>query len=142
VRLLGPDGHLAFWSATHVFPQGGDPFFAELQEVYQQIGEGLPEGAAYPQPGELPDEREEIERSGLFDNVVVLHFDWEVVYDTQGYLRLLDTFSGHIAMKLWQRDHLYSEIRRRLGERADGQLRRGWGAILHIARRLDAPTAP
>ena len=28
------------------------------------------------------------------------------------YLRLLDTFSGHIAMKAWQRDRLYDEIMR------------------------------
>jgi SAM-dependent methyltransferase len=109
----------------------------ELQEVYEEIGEGLPEGAAYLQPSELPDEREEIERSGLFGDVVVRHFDWEVAYDADGYLRLLDTFSGHIAMKPWQRDRLHSEIRHRLGERADGHLRRGWGAVLHVARRLD-----
>jgi hypothetical protein len=60
--------------------------FAELQEVYEEIGEGRPEGAAYWRPGELPDECEEVERSGLFDNVVVRHFDWEVVYDAEGYL--------------------------------------------------------
>jgi SAM-dependent methyltransferase len=138
-ELLVPGGHLAFWSATHVFPPGGDPFFAELQEVYEEIGEGLPEGAGYPQPGDLPDERAEIERSGLFDEVVVRHFDWEVGYAADDYLRLLDTFSGHIAMRPEQRSHLYSEIRRRLGERADGRLRRGWGAVLHVAVRLDEP---
>lgn len=114
-ELLVAGGHLAFWSATHIFPEDSDPFFAELQEVYDEIGEGRPEGAVYPRPGELPDEREEIERSGLFDDVVVRHFDWEVVYDAEGYLGLLDTFSGHITMKPWQRDRLYSEIRRRLG---------------------------
>jgi SAM-dependent methyltransferase len=141
-ELLGPGGHLVFWSATHVFPQGGDPLFAEIQAVYEEIGEGLPEGAGYSQPGELLDKREEIERSGLFNDVVVRHFDWEVVYDADGYLRLLDTFSGHIAMKPWQRDRLYSEIRRRLGKRADGRLHRGWGAVLHVARRLDTPAAP
>lgn len=141
-ELLVPGGHLAFWSATHVFPEDGDPFFAELQEVYEEIGEGRPEGAAYWRPGELPDECEEIERSGLFDNVVVRHFDWEVVYDAEGYLGLLDTFSGHITMKPWQRDRLYSEIRRRLGNRVDGRLRRGWGAVLHVARRRDAPAVP
>jgi SAM-dependent methyltransferase len=138
-ELLRPGGHLALWSASHVFPPGGDPFFAEVQEVYEEIGEGLPEGAAYPQPGELPDVREEIERSGLFGDVVVRHFDWEAVYDADGYLRLLDTFSGHIAMQPWQRDRLYAEIRRRLGERADGRLRRGWGAVLHVARRIGEP---
>jgi hypothetical protein len=48
---------------------------------------------------------------------------------------LLDTFSGHIAMADWQRDRLYGEIRRRLAARPDGQLRRHWGAVLHVARR-------
>ncbi len=137
-RLLRPGGHLAFWSATHVFPEGGDPFFAELQEVYDEIGEGSEEDVIRPRPGELPDEREELERGGLFDDVAVHHFDWEVVYDADGYLRLLETFSGHIAMQPWQRDRLYGEIRRRLAQRPDGRLRRHWGAVLHVARRANA----
>jgi SAM-dependent methyltransferase len=40
-ELLRPGGHLAFWEATHVFPDGGDPFFRELQHVYDEINEGL-----------------------------------------------------------------------------------------------------
>ena len=106
-RLLRPGGHLAIWSATHVFPEGGDPFFAELQEVYEEIGEGVPEDALRPRPGELPDDRDEIERTGLFEDVLVRHFDWEIAYDAEAYLRLLDTFSGHIAMQPWQRERLY-----------------------------------
>jgi SAM-dependent methyltransferase len=141
-ELLRPGGHVAFWGATHVCPEGGDRFFADLQQVYDEIGEGLPEGAAYSRPGELPDQREDIEASGLFEPVLVRHFDWEVTYDADGYLELLDTFSGHIAMEPWQRRRLYSEIRRRLDERADGPLRRGWGAVLHVARRRDLPHAP
>jgi SAM-dependent methyltransferase len=140
--LLRPGGHLAFWSATHVFPDGGDPFFRELQDVYDEIGEGLPLGAAWPRPGELPDDRDEIEATGLYDVVAVRQYDWEVVYDAEGYIELLDTFSGHIAMAPWQRERLYAEIRRRLGERPDGLLRRGWGAVLHVARRRDGPRSP
>ncbi|WP_374455736.1 trans-aconitate 2-methyltransferase [Nocardioides sp.] len=136
-ELLRPRGHLAFWSARHVFPDGGDPIFAELQEVYDEIGEGLPDGAAECRPGELPDQRAEIEASGFFDDVQVRHLDWEVTYDAEGYLALLDTFSGHIAMQPWQRDRLYAEVRRRLAERPDGLLHRGWGAVLHVARRRE-----
>ena len=29
-RLLREDGHLAFWSALHAFPEGFDPFFTEI----------------------------------------------------------------------------------------------------------------
>ncbi len=141
-ELLKPGGYVAFWSATHVFPEGGDPFFTELQAVYDGIGEGLPEGATYFRPGELPDQCEDIEASGLFEPILVRHFDWEVTYDADGYLRLLDTFSGHIAMQPGQRHRLYSEIRRRLEERPDGLLRRGWGAVLHVAQRRDLALAP
>ena len=41
-RLLRPGGHLAFWSARHAFPAGFDRFFAEIQEVYDAIGESHP----------------------------------------------------------------------------------------------------
>ncbi|MGH3139054.1 MAG: SAM-dependent methyltransferase, partial [Gaiellales bacterium] len=103
--------------------------------VYDEIGEGMPEGALWPRPGELPDERAEIEATGLFDVVHVGQYDWEVVYDADRYIDLLETFSGHIAMEPWQRERLYGEIRQRLAARADGLVRRHWGAVLHVARR-------
>ena len=40
LHLLRPGGHLAFWSAMHVFPDSGDSAFRELQDVYEEIGEG------------------------------------------------------------------------------------------------------
>src|SRR5229473_147647 len=113
-ELLRPGGHLAFWGASHVFPADGDPFFGEIQDVYDEIGEGLSAGSAFPRPGELPDGRDEIGASGLFGDIKIRHFDWEVSYDGEGYIRLLETFSGHIAMEQWKRDRLYGEIRRRL----------------------------
>lgn len=131
---LLPGGYLALWEAQHVLPHGGDPFFEEIQEVYDEIGEALPLGTVLPRPRELGDDREEIEASGLFDVVEVRQYDWETVYDADGYIDLLDTFSDHIAMRPWQRDRLYGEIRRRLAARPDGRLRRHWGAVLRIAR--------
>jgi SAM-dependent methyltransferase len=128
-------GHLAFWDAVHVIPYSGDPFFEEIQDVYDEIGESLPPGVPLPRPGELADRRAEIEASGLFEVVDVRQFDWALTYDAEGYITLLDTFSGHIAMEQWQRDRLYGEIRRRLAQRPDGTLRRHWGAVVHIARR-------
>jgi SAM-dependent methyltransferase len=137
-NALRDRGHLAYWGATHVFPDGGDPFFREIQTVYEEIGEGLPPGmpAPYPRPGELADDRAAIERSGFFDQMEIRHFDWEVVYDAEGYIDLLQTFSGHIAMTDAQREHLYGEIRSRLAARPDSRLRRHWGAVLHVARRV------
>jgi len=141
-ELLRPGGHLAFWGASHVFPVDGDTFFGEIQDVYDEIGEGLPAGSAFPRPGELPDMRNEIEASGLFVDTRIRRFDWEVSYDAEGYIRLLETFSGHIAMEQWKRDRLYGEIRGRLARRPGGRLRRHWGAVLHVARRRNSPDGP
>ncbi len=138
-KLLRPGGHLAFWSATHVLPENGDPFFLEIQDVYDEIGEGLPADATRWRPGELPDDQEEVERDGLFEVALVRQFDWQISYDADEYVRLLDTFSGHIAMRAWQRDRLYGEVRRRLSQRSDGRVLRHWGAVLHVARRVDTP---
>ena len=132
-QALEDGGHLAFWSATHVLPYEGDPFFEQIQSVYDEIGEALPGDHVQPRPQELPDQRVEIEASGLFRVIDVSQFDWEVTYDAASYLELLSTFSSHIAMQPWQRERLYGEIGRRLAERADGSLRRHWGAVLHVA---------
>jgi hypothetical protein len=134
-ELLKADGHLAFWEAVHVFPDGGDPFFREIQDVYDEINEGMPPAAGFAKPDELAESTAEIEASGLFTDVTTRLFDWEIRYTAESYIRLLGTFSGHIAMADWQRNRLYGEIRRRLAVRPDGQLRRHWGAMLHVARK-------
>lgn len=108
-------GHLAFWSATHVFPDN-----------------------AWPTPGRLSDSITEIEGSGLFADAVALQFDWEVVYGQDAYIDLLNTFSGHVATTQEQRDTLYRAIRERIAQRAVPEIARHWAAVLHIARRLDA----
>ncbi len=133
--VLEPHGYLALWGAGHVIPYDGDPFFEELQVIYDEIGESLPPDAVLPRPRELDDDRDDIEANGLFEVIEVKQYDWETVYDAEGYIDLLNTFSGHIAMQDWQRDRLYSEIRRRLAARPDGRVRRHWGGVLQVARR-------
>jgi SAM-dependent methyltransferase len=130
---LREGGHLAFWSATHVIPEtDGDPFFEQIQRVYDSIGEGFPEGMQSPRPGKLPDWREQIANTGLFDVVAIQQYDWESEYTAEEYIALLKTFSGHIAMAGWQRERLFGETRRLLGDR---KVRRGWGSVLLVARR-------
>jgi SAM-dependent methyltransferase len=136
-QALRPGGHLALWGQGHVFPDGGDPFFREIQDVYAEIGEGLPPGTPWPRPGELTDDRAEIEASGLFEVIAVRQYDWERVYRAEEYIELLSTFSGHLTMAEWQRERLFSEIRRRLAQRPDRSVRRHWGAVLHVARRRE-----
>lgn len=134
--LLRPGGHLAFWGAQHAFPADCDPFFLEIQEVYDAIGERHRGEWPPPPPEEAPDEAAEIEASGLFGHVSVRRYLWETEYTADEYLALLSTFSGHIAMDAAKREYLYSEIRRRIEQRPDRSVRRHWSAILHVARRM------
>jgi SAM-dependent methyltransferase len=143
-QALHPGGHLAIWGAGHVFPEGGDPFFSEIQDVYDEIGEGLPPGSPQPQPqpGEQPDDRADIEASGLFEVTAVRHYDWERAYSAEEYIELLSTFSGHLAMADWKRERLHTEIRRRLALRRDHSVRRHWGAVLQVAGRRERFSGP
>ena len=134
---LRPGGHLAFWNAQHVLPPDGDPIFEELQPVYAEVGEGLPGDSYRIRPDQLPDYATEITGSGLFTDVRVGRFDWEIKYTAEEYIALLDTFSNHITMGQAKRDRLYAVIRRLLAERPDGRLRRHWGVVLHVARRSE-----
>ena len=134
-QALVDGGHLAFWSAQHVFPEDGDSFFKNMQAVYEEIDEGLPRDANWPAPGELTDQAQEIQDSGLFELKLVQHFDWQTQYDAEGYIQLLNTFSGHIAMAPWKRARLFHAIRERLASRTNPTVRRHWGCVLHIAKK-------
>jgi SAM-dependent methyltransferase len=135
-ELLRPGGHLAFWSARHAFPADADPFFTEIQEVYEAIGAGT-ETWPPPSPDEVPDDASEVEATGLFEPIHVGRYVWETVYTADTYISLLDTFSGHIAMDEAKRERLYREIRARIARRENPTVRRHWLAILHVARRAD-----
>jgi SAM-dependent methyltransferase len=129
-ELLRARGHLAFWSALHAFPEGFDPFFTEIQEVYDTIGESY--GGDWPPapPEQTRDFADEIVQSGLFEDVRVRRYVWERQYSADEYIALLETFSGHISMDADKREHLYREIRAKLGTH---RVRRHWYAILHVA---------
>lgn len=133
---LRPGGHLAFWSAMHAYPEGFDPFFSEIQEVYNELGEEWQGEWPPPPPDQMYDEQEEILASGLFERVEVRRFVWDALYTAEEYIALLGTFSGHIAMPQPKLSRLCGEIRRRVAQRPDPRLRRHWCSILHVARAI------
>jgi len=67
--------------------------------------------------------------------VRVRHFDWELRYDADSYIGLLRTFSGHLVMTEEKQAYLYEAIRTRLAARPDHEVRRHWGAALHVAHK-------
>ena len=135
--LLKRGGSLAIISGGHAFPKDADPFFFEIQEVYRTLGM-QPAGEAWPPPlpEDLPDMRDEIGTSGLFGDVQVRRYVWELKYTADEYVALLNTFSGHIALDPEKREFLYRSVRERINARADPRVRRHWIAILNLARKI------
>ncbi|MBO0811453.1 MAG: methyltransferase domain-containing protein [Microlunatus sp.] len=130
--VLADGGHLAVFGSGHAFPEGFDPFFTEIQQTYNELGEGIEVGWPPPRPDQLPDPSPEYRAAG-FGVDAVHRYVWSLTYDADSYIALLNTFSGHILMAPEKRDRLFAEVRKLLAERPDGLLTRHWVATLVIA---------
>ncbi len=129
--VLKPNGALAIVTTHHVLPeQDGDRFFAEIQDSYVAIGEP-PEPP--PPPDEVQDQAGEIAASKLFGSVQVRRYLACHTYTSSDYISLLNTYSGHLTMKPSDRSWLYSEIESRIGRKPNGQVRKHYLFILHVA---------
>jgi SAM-dependent methyltransferase len=135
--LLKPGGSLAIIDVEHAFPKDTDPFFFEIQDVYEAIGEDKPWHDEFPPPlpDDVPDMREEIEASGMFGDVQSRRHVWDLMYTADEYIDLLNTFSNHIAMEPEKLEFLYRNVRERIAARPDPRVRRHWLAILNVARK-------
>jgi len=130
---IKPGGSLAIVSTSHVLPEDFDPFFTEIQDSYSSI-QGTERGPMKPQ--DIPDERADIEGSGVFGDVRVRRYLWEIEYTASEYIGLLNTYSDHRAMESSKRDLLYTEIRRQIEAKPEGRIRKHYLNTLNIARLL------
>jgi SAM-dependent methyltransferase len=131
-RLLRDGGSLAVVTTKHVLPQGGDPFWVEVQGDYDAVVPS-PDNRPPPRPDEVPDSSDEIEASGFFRTVAVRRYLHEVAYTADEYVAVLDTYSGHRSIPEEQRLRLYERIHRRIGGRAVSKTHL---FILDVAGRL------
>ncbi len=136
-RSLRSGGAIALFWNEHVATDADGGFFAEAQEVYaREAPEIWDENHTGPPPvGELPDRGEGIAHSGLFGPVVRRTYLWEQAYDLEGYLRVLDTYSGHIALAEETRARLYGGISRLIQDEHGGRVVKGYATSLYLARK-------
>ncbi len=130
---LRPGGSVATLGAQHV--AGGDTaVFERLVDCYLEWDPAT-DPDDVPQPAaEIPPGGEALERSGRFERLEVRRFEWEVTYSTAEYLRLLSTYSGHIALVEDRRRGLFDCITTRL-EANGGRVRKGYLSELVVGYR-------
>jgi SAM-dependent methyltransferase len=134
LRAAGDGGALAVVATKHVRREGGDPFWAEVQEDYDAVVPS-PENSPPPYPDEVDDLAAEIAASGLFADVVVRRHLWDVTYTAATFIDVLNTHSGHRELDPDTRERLLDLIRRRIEARPDGTVTKAYLAMLHVARR-------
>jgi len=133
--VLRERGALAVVEAPHVLPEGGDPFWVEVQEDYDAV---VPSDENRPplRPDEVGDLSDEIDGSGYFRTVAVRRHLWEINYTADEYIALLGTFSPNLALDPEMRARLFDRIHRRIEARPGGTVTKTHLATLNVARRL------
>jgi SAM-dependent methyltransferase len=139
-ELLRDHGKLAIVSTQHVRPPDGDPFFVEVQEDYEAVVPDDPATKASaggpPNPDAVADLSEEIGASGWFNNVATRRYLWDVIYSTDDYIAVLNTYSGHRAFDDATRERLFSRIHQRINARPERQVRKTYLAMLNVAEHV------
>ena len=140
-RLLREGGAIAVVQTNHVLVEGSDPFWADVQEDYDAVSPSE-DNRPPPPPRDVPDLGEEIERNGLFEDVSVRRYLWDVTYSAEEYIAVLDTYSGHRSLDPRTRNELYDRIRRRIDSRPTRHVTKTYLATLNVAQRAAVTIAP
>lgn len=133
--ILKPGGHLAVVTNAHVFPEDFDRGFSGIRDCYNAIREATDwSESPQPKPDDTPDEHEQIEESGLFENVQVKRYLWALDYSAEAYIDLLETYSDHRTMSLEGRKALYICVKKVIDGQSAKRIRKHYLTILNLAQ--------
>ena len=126
--LLRSTGALAVFTNRHVGRDQG--FFAEVDEIYRACAPSMVLAVA------VRDEREgPLPGADLYDPPIHRAYPWSQEYTAEEYVRLLGTYSDHIALPDDQRGRLLGEIRKLIETRYDGRIMKQHEAVLDLRRK-------
>jgi len=138
---LRSGGHMAVVHSEHVYPEGFDPLYLSIQDVYGEVTGSRKHVAVQEMPkfGELDsldlEHIAEMERTGGFQPPIVERFLWHFDRTADGYVDLLGTYSDHWALEPDKRARLFEGIHRVIAESPTGSIRKHYLTSLRLARR-------
>ena len=135
---LRPGGAIALFWNEHVHSDASGGFFEAAQEIYERETPEIvkPEDSrGLPRPDEIPDRTGEIESTGLFGEVSKRGYQWDESYDAEGYLRVLNTYSGHIGLNQASGERLFRGISDLIENRFGSRIVKGYLTTLYVAHR-------
>lgn len=135
--VLRDRGSIAIF--RNLYPDPDSEFFLAVQDVYREC---VPEWTVPGNTGAYKSDyesaiiatEEEINASGLFERVVTRRYPWAVEYSADNYVKLLDTYSDHRALKKSTKEKLFTGIAQ-LIDQFGGTVTRPYLAVLWFARK-------
>lgn len=134
-HALKPGGAFAVFTSEHARVDADQGIFAAVQEVYDRETPSITTDTKLLEPEDIPDESEKMRASGLFEVIATRRYVWAATYDTDTYLRLLNTYSGHRRLPAEARDRLFSGIAQVIETRGNGRITKGYVTVVTIGRR-------
>jgi SAM-dependent methyltransferase len=131
---LRPGGTLATVTTMHVLG-GTERFFAEVQDCYVRWDPDTPVALQLSPASEVPQERDEIDESDLFEPAVRRRYHQDITYTTDAYLEVLRTYSGHRALPDDLRTGLLACIGQLIETRHNGSITKRYLYELRVAKR-------
>lgn len=120
----------------HVHSDTSLGFFEAVQQVYCRFApELVKDYKPLPRADEVADKTSEIEQTGLFGEVAVRKYRWDAVYDAASYIRVLNTYSGHLNLDKIKRQRLFRVIAELIDTQFNGRITKGYLTTLYVARR-------
>ena len=119
-EVLRSDGSLAVFSNQHVRKDEG--FFAESQSLYDRY--------YLPLTTNRPTHATNFPGVEAFHASIQRVYSWTQTYSSEQYIKLLRTYSGHIALPDENRHHLFEGIANLIETKYDGQITKHYEAVL------------
>lgn len=124
-EALGSKGFLAVFSNQHARKDEG--FFAEVQDLYDRY---------YPQPTEnRPTHATNFPGVEAFQDPIKRVYPWTETYSSERYIKLLNTYSDHIALPDKNKRLLYEGIANLIETKYDGQITKHYAAVLDLRKK-------
>lgn len=137
-QALRSGGSVALFWNEHVYHPEGQEFHEAVQEVYRREAPEIFSDRRLERAEEVQEPAAlQIERSELFGPVTIRRYPWVQEYDTESYVRVHNTYSGHIHLPPATRERLFAGFRALIDTHFGGRIQKGYLSLLYFARKRE-----
>jgi trans-aconitate methyltransferase len=129
-EVLESSGFLAVFSNQHVRKEEG--FFAEVQSLYDRY--------YLPLTADRPTHTTDVPGVDAFHSPIRRVYPWTQTYSSEQYIKLLNTYSDHIALPDENKRFLFEGIVNLIETKYDGQITKHYAAFLDLRQTKHSST--